>query len=51
MMAFIVFVDVIVAIHGQPALVASTLIVVVTKVIESNWIKRNRYTWVRNNCA
>jgi len=50
MMAFIVFdVDVIVAIHGQPALVASTLIVVENKVIESSWIKRNRYTWVRNN--
>ena len=49
MMAFIVFVDIIVAIHGQPALVASKLIVVVTKVIESSRIERNRYTWVRNN--
>jgi len=45
MMAFIVFVDVIVGIHGQPALVAITLIVVVTKVIESSWIKRNRYCY------
>ena len=39
MMAFIVFVEVIVAIHGQTALVASTLIVVETKVIKSSWIK------------
>jgi len=50
-MGFIVFVDVIVAIHGQPALVACTLIVVVTKVIKFSWIKRKKYTWVRNNYA
>ena len=36
-------------IHCQPALVASILIVVETKVIKSSWIKRNKYTWVRNN--